>query len=376
MSAPVRLAAFYFAYFTHAGAFVPYFSLYLAAREFSAAQIATVMAMPQIARIFAPALWAWLADRRGGGRAIVISSCAAIFAGLAALYPVRGFAGVALVMLLLSVLSAGALPIVETITLRSLEGRSGGYGPIRLWGSVGFILGVLGLGAWLDRHPAATVLDWVLALAAVALVSSFALPRGAPATISRGETRLGAVLRRPEVAAFFGACFCMTVAHGAMYAFLSIHLEAAGHAKSVIGALWSLGVIAEIGVFLFLPQILRRIGLRALLLASFGCAFARFLAIGWGAGSLALLAAAQLLHGATFGVYHAAAVAAVHRLFPERLAARGQALYSSLGFGLGGSVGVLLAGWTWDALGPEASFTVSALFGLLGGVLVASRFRV
>jgi PPP family 3-phenylpropionic acid transporter len=111
------------------------------------------------------------------------------------------------------------------------------------------------------------------------------------------------------------------------------------------------------------------------LLESFACAVARFLAIGWGVGSLAVLVAAQLLHAATFGTYHAAAAAAVHRFFPGALAARGQALYSSIGFGLGGAVGILLAGWTWEAFGPATSFTISAAFGVAGLVLVAWRVR-
>jgi len=375
MTATGRLAAFYFAYFAHAGAFVPYFTLWLAARELTAAQIAVVMAMPQVARIFAPALWGWLADRSGAGRAIVLFSGMALVVGYLALHAVHAFTGVALVMLALSVLAAGALPIVEMITFSTLEGRSGQYGPVRLWGSIGFILGVLGLGAWLDHRPVATVLDWVLALAVISFMVSFALPTIATPPPAREGVRLGAVIRRSDVIAFFGACFCMSVAHGAMYAFYSIYLEASGYPKTLIGALWTLGVVAEILVFLCLPQILRQFGLRGLLLASFVCAAARFLAIGWGAGSLAVLVAAQLLHAATFGTFHAAAVAAVHRFFPGALAARGQALYSSIGFGLGGAVGILLAGWTWEALGPAPSFTISAAFGLAGLALVAWRVR-
>jgi PPP family 3-phenylpropionic acid transporter len=42
---------------------------------------------------------------------------------------------------------------------------------------------------------------------------------------------------------------------------------------------------------------------------SFAAAVLRFLLIGWAADSLALLLFAQVLHGATFGAYHAAAVA-------------------------------------------------------------------
>ncbi len=383
---PARLAAYYFAFFAHAGAFVSYFSLYLAGRGLTAGEIAFAIAMPQLARIVAPTLWGWLADAwgaryPGARKAIVVFSGFAILAGFMAL-PYQDHAGaIALTLLLMSLFSAGASPLVEAITFSVLEGRDGSgragqYGPIRLWGSIGFILAVLGTGAWLDHAGAAGLPALLIAFAAVACAASFALPAGAAPQGHRDGARLGAVLRRPAVLAFFGACFCMTAAHGTMYVFYSIYLEQAGYSKTLIGALWTVGVVAEVVLFLRLPQVMRRFSLRVLLLASFVCAVLRFPAIGWGVESLALLAAAQLLHAATFGAFHAACVAAVHRLFPGVLAARGQALYSSIAYGLGGAAGSLVAGWTWTALGPSASFMVSALFAALGAALVAWKVRV
>jgi len=135
-------------------------------------------------------------------------------------------------------------------------------------------------------------------------------------------------------------------------------------------------VLAEVVLFLRLPQLLARFSLRALLLASFACAVVRFIAIGWGAGSLAVLLAAQLLHAFTFGAFHSASVAAVHRLFPDPVQARGQALFSSLCYGVGGTVGSLVAGATWQELGPELSFATGSLFALAGASLVAWRVRI
>jgi PPP family 3-phenylpropionic acid transporter len=380
MHVAARLAAYYFAFFAHAGAYVSYFSLYLAARGLTAGEIAFCVAMPQAARIVAPALWGWLADNwgeryAGARRAIVVFSAFAMLAGFIALPYQERTPAIALTLLLLSFFSAGASPLVEAITFSVLQGRSGDYGPIRLWGSIGFILAVLGVGAWLDRAEATILTDIMIVLSAVTCVASLALPAGA-VHATQAAQRLGAVLRRAEVLAFFGACFCMTAAHGTLYVFYSIYLEQAGYSKTLIGVLWTVGVVAEVVLFLRLPEVMRRFTLRALLLASFICAAVRFLAIGWGVDSLLLLAAAQLLHAATFGVFHAGSVAAVHRLFPGALAARGQALYSSIAYGLGGAAGSLTAGWTWVAFGPSASFAVSALFGAGGAILVAWKVRV
>ena len=106
--------------------------------------------------------------------------------------------------------------------------------------------------------------------------------------------------------------------------------------------------------------------LSTVLAASFACAVLRFLLLGWLADVLWLLAIAQLLHAATFGAFHAAAVAAVHRVFPAAAHARGQTLFSSVTYGAGGAVGALAAGWLWEGGGPGLAVSFSALAGLVG----------
>src|SRR5438105_8549734 len=362
MPLPFRLAAFYCAHFIHGGLFMAYFPLYLAWRGFGAVEIAWVLALPQIMRTFAPAGWGWLADRTGALRAIVVFSCAAAAAGFAALPFVESFAGVACVIAAASLLAAGGLPLVEAITLGALAGQPGRYGPIRLWGSVGFVAAVLAGGAWLDSVPV-RALPWPLvAFALVALAGAMSLPsRGTHAHAEPAPWQL-----TPAIRALLGAGFCMAAAHGTLYAFFTLHLERTGYRVSTIGVLWTLGVIAEIVVFFYLPQLFRRFALSTILIASFACAVLRFLVLGWLADALWLIVLAQLLHAATFGSFHAAAVAAVHRAFPPAAQARGQALFSSVPYGPGGAARALAAGWLWQAAATGLAFTFSALAGLAG----------
>ncbi len=366
------MAAFYFAYFAYVGAFTPYFPVYLAGRGLQPAEVATVLAMPQLARIFAPTFWGWLADRADARRAVVVASCAALAVGFAAMPYVPGFPGITLLVAVTSILAAGGLPLVEAITLSALAGRSGDYGPIRLWGSVGFIVTVLLVGAWLDAHAPAG-LSWILlALALAALAASVVLPRAAGASPASADRNEGAARgrRSASVRGLIGAGFCMAAAHGALYAFLTLHLQRLGYSGTSIGALWTLGVLAEIGVFLYLPALFGHFSLQAILLFSLLAAVVRFAAIGWAAGYLAVLVVAQLLHGATFGAFHAASVATVQRLFPAAAHARGQALFSSLAYGGGGAGGTLLAGWAWEAGGPALTFSFAAAAAAVGATLV------
>src|SRR5262245_54094674 len=166
---PTRLASFYFAYFAFAGIGLAYLPVYLAARGLNAGEIAFLVALPHLTRVFAPAAWGWLADATGWRRGIVVFSCAASAAGFALLPWTSGVAALAVVIAAMSLLSSSAVPLVEAITLASLAGQPGRYGPIRLWGSVGFILAMLGGGAWLDLRPALTLPHVLVVLALVSL---------------------------------------------------------------------------------------------------------------------------------------------------------------------------------------------------------------
>ena len=375
MPVVARLAIYYFSHFAYVGAFTAYFPLYLAERGLDAGRIAAVLALPQMARIFAPGLWGWVADRWRAQRGVVVLSCSALAAGLVLLPITQGFAGIAALIALMSVLSAGGLPLVEAITLTALAGRSGRYGPIRLWGSFGFIGAVLTVGAWLDAGPVRLLPALLFGLALAALAAALALPGATahgptPAGDSDGGRRASGGVR-----ALLACGFCMAAAHGALYAFFSLHLEQLGYSGKAIGAFWTLGVLAEIAVFLYLPAIFRRFTLSAILQASLLAAVLRFLAIAWSAEYVAVLVLAQLLHAATFGAFHAASVAAVHRLFPRSAQARGQALFASLSYGAGSAVGTLLAGWAWEWSGAPAAFSLSAAAALAGALLARNLKR-
>jgi MFS transporter, PPP family, 3-phenylpropionic acid transporter len=364
-----RLAVWYFCYFGFVGAFAPYFTLYLQSLGLTAAAIGTLMSLMLAMRLVAPNVWGWLADHLGHKVLVIRLSAVLSAAGFSIFFLVSDFWGLFVAMAVMAFFWSASLPLVEALTLRHLEGRTEYYGRVRLWGSVGFIAVVLATGAWLDSVPLSSLL-WVnlgllLAIAVCArMLVDAPVPTSAPTT-----STLKSGLLRGEVITLLAASLLMSAAHGPFYVFFSIHLVDCGYQKSTVGALWSLGVFAEIGVFLAMPRLIRAWSPRRTHKISFVLAIARFLLIGWAAGSVPLMVLAQLMHGATFGAFHAAAVAALNHWFPARQQARVQALYGSVSFGAGGMIGNLASGAAWDAVGPGLTFTLGSVFAATGLLL-------
>lgn len=267
------------------------------------------------------------------------------------------------------------MPLVEATTLTYLGKHAARYGRLRSWGSVGFIIAVLGLGFAFDYIAIRWILWAGLAIQLGILYFSRQIP---PTEVLAHHTDSHPILRivlQPQVLALFGACFLMAVAHGPYYTFFSIYLVEHGYAKSAVGALWTLGVVCEIAVFFVMPWLMRRFSLPQMLMVSLALAVLRFMLIGWQVDTLWLLLLAQILHAATFGSFHASAVALVHQFFCGRHQSRGQALFGSVTYGAGGMLGGLLSGPLWLHWGASAMYSFSAVVALLGLALMWWRFR-
>jgi len=368
-----RLSTFYFFYFAVLGALVPYWGLFLQNRGFSAIEIGQLMAILMATKIVAPNIWGWLGDHLGHRMMIVRVASLLSMIVFAAMYYSDGFWAIAVVMILYSFFWNASLPQFEAVTFTYLKEKVARYARIRAWGSVGFIVTVVVLGVLVDAMGTEVVLSVVMLIFISIWLSSLTVRDPAPEAHSEQQLSLWAVMRKPAILAFFAAVFLMQMSHGPYYAFYSIFMEGHGYSKTLIGQLWALGVLAEVGLFIIMHQLLERWGARKVLIASLMLAAVRWLMIGYMPDSLLMLLIAQLLHAATFGTFHASAIHLVHHYFPGRLQGRGQALYSSVSFGAGGAIGALASGFSWEVLGAGASFALASGIALMG-VVIAWRF--
>ena len=370
-----RLSGYYFFYFAFVGAMSPYWGPYLKSLGFNAVDIGVLMSLLAVMRMFAPNIWSWMADRSGKRVAIIQIAALASLVCFAGVFFNKSFWWLFVVMAGMSFFWSASLPLVEATTFSHLGERSDRYGRIRMWGSLGFIASVVGLGYVLDFAPIAW-LPWLVfaLLAGVALFARF-IPEAELLPHAHDRVSIWKLMRNPQVVVLIAACFLMSAAHGPYYSFYSIYLGEHGYSKSHIGWLWALGVICEIGIFLLAPRLFKRFAIEKVLLASFALGVLRFLLIGWGIRYPILIVLAQVLHAATFGAYHAAAVALINRFFKGRHQAKGQGIYNSISFGAGGALGSLYAGYSWDSLGASGTFSIAAGCAVLGLLLLGWKLR-
>jgi PPP family 3-phenylpropionic acid transporter len=353
----IPFALFLFVYYAFMGTLTTYAPLYFAARGIGALDVGILMSLVQVMRIVGPTLWGWVADH-ARRRVLVLRMTAlgalAAFTGIAF---GRGFGHFFIAMACLNLFTSAQGPLTEALMLAEMRGDTSRYGRVRLWGSLGFIAAVLAAGVALDRLGVGA-LPWLAGGVLLLVLAQSRRIREAPKPAGghAATTPLFEVLRKPAVIAFFVQAALMVGAHTSLYSFYSLYLARAGYGKALLGAMWSLGVLAEVVFFYFQASVLRRIGVRTAMMASFGVAVLRFALIGAGSGWLALLVLVQLLHAFTFAAHHCASITAMQRWFGGPLQARGQALFMSIAYGIGGTCGGLFMSWCWERLGPGSVY--------------------
>lgn len=378
-SAPLpywRLSGLYFFYFAVIGALMPYWGLYLEERGYSPQAIGSISAIIMATRIVAPNLWGWLGDKTGRRLGIIRLGAACSAIAFIGVFFGDDFWWMAGVIALYTFFWNALLPQFEVVTLAHLGKRSHHYSRIRLWGSIGFIVSAAGLGVLFDWFSI-NWLPWFMLLCLVLISANGWLLSERPQTVKRASDHQGglkAILQQPVVLAFFAASFLLQLSFGPFYAFYSIYLEDYGYSRSTIGALWTVGVIAEIIIFLVMHRWLPRFGVRRLLLLSLWLTAVRWLLTALLPESLWVMITAQCLHAFSFGVAHSVSIELIGRFFGDHHQGQGQALYSGFSFGLGGAIGAAMAGLLWD-WSASLTYGIAAMSALLASGIVFFYLR-
>ena len=356
-----RLSGFYFFYFAALGALIPYWGLYLKSLGFSPVEIGELIAIIMATKIVAPNIWGWIADHSGQRMRVIRFACLLAMIAFSGVFFGHGYWWLALVMSVFSFFWNAALPQFEATTLNHLGADTQRYSSIRLWGSIGFILMVVSLGVVFDKTGMDFLPYVLVVLFAGIWLSSLWVPERAAGHQSLDDEPISKVLTNSSVLSLLLVCFLIQASHGPYYTFYSLYLTDYGYNETIIGQLWALGVIAEIGVFLRMHRWLPKYSARNLLLVATILTAIRWLLIALFVDQAWIIVVAQILHAASFGVYHAVAIHLIHRLFRGKHQGRGQALYSSLSFGAGGAVGSLAAGYLWENAGAQSMYLTAAL---------------
>lgn len=337
----------YFTYFFCYGIYLPFWSVWLKGSGLDAEKIGLLLGCGMVARFVGSLLLS--SQVKNPSQLITVLRALAL---MTCLFAVGYWVGqqwlwLLLVMVGFNLFFSPLVPLTDALAATWTQQIGLVYGPVRLWGSLAFVISSALTGMLVSAYSSQAILV-LLSAGLLAMLAGMLIP---PATKPQGEERQsGAVgwqawrelLRESEVRRFMLCVTLMQGAHAAYYGFSAIWWQEQGYSATVVGYLWSLGVVAEIVIFALSHRLFRRWSARDLLLLSAVCALIRWTLLG-ASSALPLLIVAQILHCGSFTVCHLAAM----RFISSRQGAqviRLQSLYSALAMGGGIAVMTMICG--------------------------------
>lgn len=366
----ILLAITYLFYFGQFGVLMPYLGVFLDGRGFSSTEIGELFALITVARIAGPNLWAILADKSGRALRVLQLGALLTFATFSLVFFVDGFWSLTLSLALMMMFWTAILPQIEGLTLNCVYGHASRYGRIRLWGSIGYILLTIVTGKMIDVFSSeAPIYVGALVLFSLFIITLWLKAPKVEKSTNPLHESIWHKINTPVFYAFLLSVALLQLSFGAYYGFFALYLVDLDYSGQATGWLIAIGVLAEVIIFLQAGKLIKFFGVKWILVISTLLTALRWYLLAVAANNPAILVVSQMLHAFSFGMTHAASMHFIHHYFGNRFQSQGQAIYLSVGFGIGGAVGGYGAGYFWQqGHGAEQTFTLAAIAAVFSAV--------
>jgi PPP family 3-phenylpropionic acid transporter len=369
------------------GIFFPYFSMYLHENAgLSGTELGAVLAVLPAVGIAAQPMWGHFCDRSGLRARLLALLCLAAAACYTAVGAVEGFAAIFAATALLAVFATALIPTSVSVTL-ALSGDAGprGFGRIRVWGTVGFLLLVACFPALLDAFEAsrnlvavdggpsepglAVMFPVTGALVGIAGLFALTLPRGGALSLRshRGDARR--LLRHGPFLRLLGFALVAYLCLQGPMGMFAVFVRSRGGTADSVSLMWIIMLVVEIPLIWLSGATLARVGSRGLLAIGVAAGGLRWTLCGF-APDLPWVYAASVLHGVTVTGLVIGGPLYVEAVVPERLRSTGQGILAMVGVSLGGISSNLSAGWLLEHVGPDAPYIAGGLGALALALLL------
>ena len=370
------LSGHYFIHFSIMGIFLPYFNLYCYHLNFTEFQIGTLSGLRILSMILFSIFWGFISDYylTRKNTYIVCTFLSALTWIL--LEATSQFYPMLIIIIIHSAFYGPIIAFLETFTIETLhlEGaKKSRYGNIRVWGSISFILMAVFLGKITDTYSLDIIILLIFIPSAIQALLSFNLPNTPKITKMKQKSHFKEFLSLKSVL-FLTASFFMLVSHGTYYGYFSIHLENSGFDHTFIGIAWAVATASEIIIMLKSHTIFKYFSIKHMLIFSFIIAALRWLILFITVSPWVILLS-QVLHAATYGIFHIACILYIDKLSSEKAKTFGQILNNATSYGLGIMTGIIINGIFFKQY-ASLLFIFSSLSALIGCAIILTSFRI
>ena len=355
----------FFCYYMAFGAFFPFINLYYQRIGLTGVQIGTLSSIPLLVMSTTSVLWGGIADvlrlhRRILNIALFLTPIVVFFLSRTTEYSI-------LIPLVIAYafFSAPIVPLLDNAALEAIETHGGTYGGLRVWGSISWMASTWIVGELIDKFDTSWLFYSYITLMGLTFIFSIFQPVRSKITRSSLGHNLHRLVTRHDFIFFIISILLLAVATGSVNNFFSLYMDGLGAGEGAIGLAWSIAALSEIPVMLLSGTIMRHIGENGLLKISFITYAFRWLVYSF-IQVPALVLPLQLLHGFSYGTFQVGGVTYVNNRTPKSMRTTGQAIFTTISYGIGPIIGTLIGGYFYDTVGIATLFRILSVITIVG----------
>ena len=362
------VSALYFILFLAQGTLIPFLPMWLSEKGLSSAEVARLVSLSFLPKLIGNPIVAGIADQTGALRTLLLVLTCAAFATFVAYQAAPSFWLMLVPAVLFNLALSAIFPVTELLAIHVGARTASGYGPLRLWGSLGFATSTLLAGASVTQWSIHSIPLLVL----LALATAIVLACKQPVTVWRTTSGHRAASRswrelfgHHEFLFVLGGAALVQASNGYLYSGSGQFWRQQGHSAMAIGTLWAVGIFAEVVFFALAGRVVMSLGSVRVLWLAAAMTTLRWLLMSTTA-SFPLLCVFQLLQAFTIGANVSAAMAHIGTAATEGFQARAIAIYFALGMGIFIAIAINLAEFAvrqfgWSGFSAMAAFSASAV---------------
>jgi MFS transporter, PPP family, 3-phenylpropionic acid transporter len=365
---------YYFSYMGGWGFILPFTNLFYVSLGLSGKQIGTFASTSAVVGLIMAPLWVSEAKKRPNPRRYLQFALVMSALGYLVIGHQTEFLPIVIIIFLQTFTSSGISPMSDSMAVSVAQTAETGYGGIRVWASLGWIVTVL-MAGWLIESFGYQIgfLSTCVALIFASFLLIFIRKQNFASHILQGQpkatvrTAVEKITTDRTLLGFAFALMLITFLNSGVVQFENVFLSQLGASKRLISVAGILSATVEIPFMIWSDRILRRYGAhRLLLVALLMNAFLRMTVLA--IPSIYTIMTVRFIGGVSFSLYTVSFVGLVSGRTSSAERGTVLALFTATLVGLVNIVASPIAGALFDALGARWLYAFSAA-GYFGAVI-------